>query len=151
MMKRLSRWVLLVCSQLPLPPEQCLEAARLSGTAACCEVGQHTCALTAHPTCPTSPTPFQEFYTDLKDAEREGEVNRILSAFKLNPYEQMNLHNDATPEEVRRQYRKVRALLWSLASSLSVAAVLVPLTIAAVRASSRLLALLSSALLPLLL
>lgn len=56
-------------------------------------------------------------------------MNRILSAFKLNPYEQMNLHNDATPEEVRRQYRKVRALLCSLASSLSVAAVLVPLTV----------------------
>jgi DnaJ family protein C protein 8 len=55
---------------------------------------------------PTSP--LQEFYTDLKDAEREGEVNRILSAFKLNPYEQLNLRNGASVEEVRRQYRKVR-------------------------------------------
>lgn len=64
---------------------------------------------TPHPT-PSSPLPpaLQEFYTDLKDAEREGEVNRILSAFKLNPFEQMNLHNNATAEEVRRQYRKVR-------------------------------------------
>ena len=69
--------------------------------------GQHA----AHPhhlAALPSPSP-QEFYTDLKDAEREGEVNRILSAFKLNPYEQLGLHNDATPEEVRRQYRKVRA------------------------------------------
>ncbi|PRW44555.1 J domain-containing spf31 [Chlorella sorokiniana] len=54
---------------------------------------------------------LKEFYTDLKDAEREGEVNRILSAFKLNPFEQMNLHNDATPEEVRRQYRKISLMV----------------------------------------
>ncbi|KAI3428741.1 hypothetical protein D9Q98_007564 [Chlorella vulgaris] len=54
---------------------------------------------------------LKEFYTDLKDAEREGEVNRILSAFKLNPFEQLNLHNDATNEEVRRQYRKVSLMV----------------------------------------
>ncbi|PSC75268.1 J domain-containing spf31 [Micractinium conductrix] len=54
---------------------------------------------------------LKEFYTDLKDAEREGEVQRILSAFKLNPYEQLGLHNDATPEEVRRQYRKVSLMV----------------------------------------
>jgi hypothetical protein len=52
---------------------------------------------------------LQEFYTDLRDAEREGEVNRVLAAFKLNPFEQMNLRFDATSEEVRRQYRKVGA------------------------------------------
>lgn len=51
---------------------------------------------------------LKEFYSDLKDAEREGEVIRILSAFKLNPYEQMGLRNGAPPEDVRRQYRKVR-------------------------------------------
>lgn len=54
---------------------------------------------------------LKEFYTDLKDAEREGEVNRILGAFKLNPYEQLNLHHDATPEDVRRQYRKVSLMV----------------------------------------
>ena len=51
---------------------------------------------------------LKEFYSDLKDAEREGEVQRILSAFKLNPYEQLGLRNGAPPEDVRRQYRKVR-------------------------------------------
>lgn len=73
--------------------------------------------------CP-APRPRQEFYTDLKDAEREGEVNRILSAFKLNPYEQMNLHNDATPEEVRRQYRKVGGALGSELFSMELAVTL---------------------------
>ena len=52
----------------------------------------------------------QEFYSDLKDVEREAEVTRILGAFKLNPYEQMGLRNDATPEEIKKQYRKVGAL-----------------------------------------
>lgn len=78
-------------------------SCRLPGSA-CSGGREHHSALLS---CP-APRPRQEFYTDLKDAEREGEVNRILSAFKLNPFEQMNLHNDATPEEVRRQYRKVR-------------------------------------------
>lgn len=53
----------------------------------------------------------QEFYSDLKDAEREGEVQRILGAFKLNPYEQLGMRNEAPVEEVRRQYRKVRRWL----------------------------------------
>lgn len=54
---------------------------------------------------------LKEFYTDLKDAEREGEVNRILGAFKLNPYEQLGMHNDARPEDVPRQYRKVSLMV----------------------------------------
>ena len=38
-------------------------------------------------------------------------MNRILAAFKLNPYEQLGMHNDASPEDVRRQYRKVGGCL----------------------------------------
>ncbi len=51
-------------------------------------------------------------------------MNRILSAFKLNPFEQMNLHNDATPEEVRRQYRKVGGALGSELFSMELAVTL---------------------------
>jgi hypothetical protein len=35
---------------------------------------------------------------------------RVLSCFKLNPFEFLNLRFDASPEDVRRQYRKVRGL-----------------------------------------
>ncbi len=35
-------------------------------------------------------------------------MQRILGAFKLNPYEQLGMRNEAPVEEVRRQYRKVR-------------------------------------------
>lgn len=68
----------------------------------------HACCA-IHPLLPSAPgRRLQEFYTDLKDAEREGEVQRILGAFKLNPYEQLGMRNEAPVEEVRRQYRKVR-------------------------------------------
>lgn len=40
-------------------------------------------------------------------------MNRILGAFKLNPFEQLGLRYDATPEDVRRQYRKVQ---WGVSS-----------------------------------
>ena len=36
---------------------------------------------------------------------------RVLSCFKLNPFEFLNLRFDASPEDVRRQYRKARGLL----------------------------------------
>lgn len=50
---------------------------------------------------------FQAFYSDMKEVDRENEVNRILGAFKLNPYEMLGLRFDATDEDVRRAYRKV--------------------------------------------
>ena len=50
---------------------------------------------------------IQEFYSDMREVDRENEVNRILGAFKLNPYEMLNLRFDATAEDVRRAYRKV--------------------------------------------
>jgi len=52
---------------------------------------------------------LQEFYNDMKSVDRDNEVNRIVGAFRLNPFEQLGVRFDATPEEIRRQYRKVRA------------------------------------------
>lgn len=36
---------------------------------------------------------------------------RILWAFKLNPFEKLNLRFDATPEDVRRQYKKLSLMV----------------------------------------
>ncbi|MEW5313506.1 MAG: hypothetical protein WDW38_005069 [Sanguina aurantia] len=47
------------------------------------------------------------FFADLKDVDRDNEVNRILWAFKLNPFEKMDLRFDTSVEDVRRQYRKL--------------------------------------------
>mmetsp|Transcript_34853 Transcript_34853/g.62682 ORF Transcript_34853/g.62682 Transcript_34853/m.62682 type:complete len:282 (-) Transcript_34853:337-1182(-) len=54
---------------------------------------------------------FKEFLNELKDVDRNNEVNRILWAFKLNPFEKMNLRFTATPEEIRRQYRKLSLMV----------------------------------------
>jgi len=43
--------------------------------------------------------------------DRDNEVNRILWAFKLNPYEKLNLRFDATVEEIRKQFRKISLLV----------------------------------------
>ena len=43
----------------------------------------------------------------MKSVDRDNEVNRIISAFRLNPFEQLGVQFDATPEEIRRKYRKV--------------------------------------------
>lgn len=47
----------------------------------------------------------------MREVDRDNEVNRILGAFKLNPFEQMGLRFDSTQEEVKRQYRKVSLLI----------------------------------------
>jgi len=39
--------------------------------------------------------------------QRELEVERILAAFKLNPYEILDIHETATPEEIKRKYRQL--------------------------------------------
>ena len=36
---------------------------------------------------------------------------RIIWAFKLNPFERLNLRFDATPEDVKRQYRKLSLMV----------------------------------------
>lgn len=46
----------------------------------------------------------------MRDVDRDNEVTRILTAFKLNPYEQLNLRFTATLEDVKKQFRKVRFL-----------------------------------------
>lgn len=53
----------------------------------------------------------QAFFSDLKDVDRDNEVNRILWAFKLNPFEKLNLRFDATPEDVKKQYRKLSLMV----------------------------------------
>ncbi|PSS19957.1 hypothetical protein PHLCEN_2v3130 [Hermanssonia centrifuga] len=39
--------------------------------------------------------------------QRELEVERILVAFKLNPYEILDIDESATPEEIKRKYRQL--------------------------------------------
>ncbi len=54
---------------------------------------------------------LQEFFMDMKDVDRDNEVNRILGAFKLNPFEQLGISFDCTMEDIRRQYRKVSLMV----------------------------------------
>lgn len=39
--------------------------------------------------------------------QREVEVERILKAFKLNPYEILDINDDASPEEIKKKYRQL--------------------------------------------
>lgn len=39
--------------------------------------------------------------------ERQNEVERILKAFKLNPYDLLDLDQSATPEDIKRKYRQL--------------------------------------------
>ena len=54
---------------------------------------------------------FKEFLSEVREVDRDNEVNRILWAFKLNPFEKLNLRFDAAPEEIKKQYRKVSLLV----------------------------------------
>ncbi|GLI71078.1 hypothetical protein VaNZ11_015996 [Volvox africanus] len=54
---------------------------------------------------------LKAFFSDLKEVDRDNEVNRILWAFKLNPFEKLNLRFDATAEDVKRQYRKLSLMV----------------------------------------
>jgi DnaJ family protein C protein 8 len=65
---------------------------------------------------PQAPAPIdeaalKEFFSEVKDVDRDNEVNRVLWAFKLNPYEKLNLRFDATLDEAKRQYRKLSLLV----------------------------------------
>lgn len=51
------------------------------------------------------------FFADVKAADRDAEVERVLGAFKLNPYEQVGVRFDASPAEVTRAYRKSSLLV----------------------------------------
>jgi hypothetical protein len=50
--------------------------------------------------CPPSPPP-----------RRLPRPRSILWAFKLNPFEKLNLHFDATPDEIKKQFRKLSLLV----------------------------------------
>lgn len=56
---------------------------------------------------PSDDPALRAFYQDMRDVDRENEINRVLGAFKLNPFEQLGLRFDAPVEDVRRAYRKV--------------------------------------------
>ena len=51
------------------------------------------------------------FFAEVKAADRDAEVNRILGAFKLNPYEQLGVRFDADAGEIGRAYRKSSLLV----------------------------------------
>jgi hypothetical protein len=48
---------------------------------------------------------MKTFMDHMKEVDRGNEVHRILSAFKLNPFEQLNLRFTATEQDVKRAYR----------------------------------------------
>ena len=56
---------------------------------------------------PASP-PLQAFFAEVRGVDRDAEVNRILNAFKLNPYELLGARFDAGPDGIQRAYRKAR-------------------------------------------
>ena len=56
-------------------------------------------------------TLLKEFFKDVSQTDRASEVDRILSCFKLNPYEYLNVRFDATIQEVAKSFRKVSLLV----------------------------------------
>jgi DnaJ family protein C protein 8 len=57
---------------------------------------------------------LKDFYADVSELERDNEVERVLSSFKLNPFEHLNLPFDSSPEDVKKQYRKVSPCMYVL-------------------------------------
>ncbi|KAL1820566.1 hypothetical protein DCAR_0416889 [Daucus carota subsp. sativus] len=54
---------------------------------------------------------LKAFFAEIGEAERDNEVTRILTCFKLNPFEYLNLPFDSTPEEIKKQYRKLSLMV----------------------------------------
>ncbi|KAJ6805530.1 uncharacterized protein M6B38_416445 [Iris pallida] len=54
---------------------------------------------------------MKSFMAEVSEVERDNEVLRILSCFKLNPFEHLNLSFDASADDVKRQYRKLSLLV----------------------------------------
>ncbi|KAG2333563.1 hypothetical protein Bca52824_004743 [Brassica carinata] len=50
---------------------------------------------------------LKSFLAEVGEVERDNEVVRILSCFRLNPFEHLNLSFDSSTDDVKRQYRKV--------------------------------------------
>ncbi|XP_073040498.1 J domain-containing protein spf31 isoform X1 [Primulina eburnea] len=67
-------------------------------------------------TSAAAPTPDEDqllksFLAEVSEVERDNEVNRILSCFKLNSFEHLNLPFDSSPDDVKKQYRKLSLLV----------------------------------------
>ncbi|KAF7823176.1 J domain-containing protein spf31 [Senna tora] len=54
---------------------------------------------------------LKNFFAEVSEVERDNEVVRILSCFKLNPFEHLNLPFDSSPDEVKKQYRKLSLMV----------------------------------------
>ncbi|KZV55727.1 J domain-containing protein spf31 [Dorcoceras hygrometricum] len=54
---------------------------------------------------------LKQFFSEVSEVERDNEVNRILSCFKLNAFEYLNIPFDASLDDVKRQYRKLSLLV----------------------------------------
>ncbi|KAG6760740.1 hypothetical protein POTOM_033920 [Populus tomentosa] len=54
---------------------------------------------------------LKSFFAEVSEVERDNEVARILSCFKLNPFEYLNLPFEASPEDLKKQYRKLSLLV----------------------------------------
>ncbi|XP_057535130.1 J domain-containing protein spf31-like isoform X2 [Amaranthus tricolor] len=54
---------------------------------------------------------LKEFFAEVGEVERDNEVIRILSCFKLNPFEFLSLSFDSSVEDVKKQYRKLSLMV----------------------------------------
>ncbi|KAK2424320.1 hypothetical protein P8452_53341 [Trifolium repens] len=54
---------------------------------------------------------LKNFFAEVSEVERDNEVLRILSCFKLNPFEHLNLSFDSSIDEVKKQYRKISLMV----------------------------------------
>lgn len=54
---------------------------------------------------------LKAFFAEVSEVERDNEVARILSCFKLNPFDHLNLPFDASLEDAKKQYRKLSLMV----------------------------------------
>ncbi|KAL2331877.1 hypothetical protein Fmac_019458 [Flemingia macrophylla] len=54
---------------------------------------------------------LKNFFAEVSEVERDNEVLRILSCFKLNPFEYLNLSFDSSIDDVKKQYRKLSLMV----------------------------------------
>ncbi|XP_020973941.1 J domain-containing protein spf31 isoform X2 [Arachis ipaensis] len=54
---------------------------------------------------------LKAFFAEVSEVERDNEVLRILSCFKLNPFEYLNLPFDSSIDDVKKKYRKLSLMV----------------------------------------